>query len=72
MKIAGVTVLYNPNQEVIKNIKNYLPYIEKLYLVDNSPNKDNKKLKINSKIKYINNHKNLGIAEALFFLKKTL
>ena len=64
MKLAGVVVLYNPNNNVKKNIDTYLGSLEKLYVVDNSSN-DNSKLYINKKIKYISNGKNLGIAKAL-------
>ena len=68
MKIAGTVVWYNPDSENSKNIKTYIDYVEKLYIIDNSK-KDNKKLSEelnNKKIEYIyNNGKNLGISRAL-------
>ena len=68
MKIAGTVVWYNPNDENIENIKTYIDYVERLYIIDNSK-KNNKKLseKLNNKkIEYIyNNGKNLGISSAL-------
>lgn len=68
-KIDGVVVLYNPNDNVIENIKSYISYIERLYVIDNSENA-NKKLvnqiqELSNKIKYINNGENKGIAYAL-------
>jgi len=45
MKIAGVIVLYNPNEEVIDNIKSYLEDIEILYAVDNSETKKDEIIK---------------------------
>jgi rhamnosyltransferase len=35
-KIAGVVVLYNPDEKVVDNIKTYAHQLDKLYLVDNS------------------------------------
>ena len=68
MKIAGTVVWYNPDGENNKNIKTYIDFVEKLYIIDNSK-KDNKKLSEelnNKKIEYIyNNGKNLGISSAL-------
>lgn len=66
-KIAGVTVLYNPDQIVANNIRSYIDNLDILFAVDNSPNdNDNSNLfKFNDKIKYISNHGNLGIAYAL-------
>lgn len=66
MKLAGVVVLYNPEDDVKDNIKTYIEKIEKLYVVDNSINSDNvDKLPKDKKIEYINNGDNLGIATAL-------
>src|SRR5574344_1487500 len=66
MKIAGVVVFYNPDNNIMDNINTYLPKLDKLYVVDNSIHKDNSKLLSNSKkIIYINNQDNLGIAKAL-------
>lgn len=66
MKICGVVVFYNPSFDVSNKIKSYLNFIEKLYVVDNSNNQDNRdKLPKSKKIEYVNNHENLGIAKAL-------
>ena len=43
MKVAGTVVWYNPNNENVGNIKTYIDYVEKLYIVDNSK-KNNRKL----------------------------
>lgn len=65
MRVAMMVTWYNPNDENINNISEYLKFVEKLYIVDNS-SVDNKKLIKNSKkIEYIPNMKNLGIATAL-------
>ena len=36
MKLAGVVVLYNPDQKVLDNISSYIDELDVLYLVDNS------------------------------------
>ena len=65
MKYAGVVVLFNPDDKVLENIKTYINYLDKLYVVDNTPNSDNSKLFNNKKIEYIANRENKGIAYAL-------
>lgn len=69
IKIAGVTVLYNPKKEVVRNIKSYMQELDILFLVDNSTEVDKliiKKIKeIDEKIIYIPFDKNYGIARAL-------
>lgn len=67
MKICGVVVLYNPNDEVIKNIKTYISYLDELVIFDNSSKKYQNINELNkySKVKYISYEKNLGIARAL-------
>lgn len=64
MKIAGVVIWYNPTNEDKNNINTYLPYIDKLYIIDNSPIKNNINNE-NKKINYIFNNNNIGIAEGL-------
>lgn len=64
MKLAGVVVLYQPSNEVIKNIHTYLPYLDRLYVVDNS-SENHSNIYKDKKIQYIFNGKNLGIAAAL-------
>jgi rhamnosyltransferase len=67
-KVAGVTVLYNPDAAVIENIQSYACQIDRLFVIDNSDC-------INTEIVhdiismdnvcYINNNGNQGIARAL-------
>jgi rhamnosyltransferase len=66
LKIAGVVVLYNPDEKINKNILSYIDNIDKLYVIDNTENKNNRKmLPKDKKIIYIPNNKNLGIAVSL-------
>jgi rhamnosyltransferase len=66
LKIAGVVVLYNPNDRISKNILSYIDFIDKLYVIDNTPKKNNRRLlPKNKKIFYKPNNKNLGIAASL-------
>jgi rhamnosyltransferase len=66
--VCGVTILYNPQQEVINNISSYLEQVDYLLLIDNS---DIPSYFINEyfmnieKVKYVFNNSNLGIAKAL-------
>jgi len=62
LKVAGVVVLYNPDDDYIDNINSYIDDIDILYVIDNS---DNKHELSNKKIKYIFNNDNLGVAKAL-------
>jgi rhamnosyltransferase len=65
--IAGVVVLYNPDEKVVENVFSYLDQIACLYIVDNSENKNQclQTLTDNNKVEYIFNHSNLGISAAL-------
>ena len=66
-RIPATVIWYNPDNENIKNIRTYIDYVEKLYIIDNSK-ENNKKLADslnNLKAEYIYNEKNLGIAKAL-------
>jgi rhamnosyltransferase len=38
MNLAGVVVLYNPDDDVIANLMSYAHYLKHLYIFDNSPN----------------------------------
>ena len=61
MKIPATVIWYNPDDENIKNIRTYIDYVEKLYIIDNSK-ENNKKLADslnNLKAEYICNNKNL-------------
>lgn len=62
-KIAGVVVLYNPDESYIENIKSYIDDINELFIIDNSDEKH--ELSFNKKIKYIFNNENIGVAKAL-------
>jgi len=68
MKLSGIVIWYNPQENDILNINSYIGYVDKLYVVDNS-SKNNidfvKKIKDTYKVEYIPNMKNLGIAKAL-------
>lgn len=66
-RIPATVIWYNPDNENIKNIRTYIDYVEKLYIIDNSK-ENNKKLadSLNSlKMEYVCNNGNLGIAKAL-------
>ncbi len=66
--IAGLVVLYNPEQNVIANIQSYISQLSKLYVVDNSEVCNNKiieTIKAFNNSKYIFHGENLGIAKAL-------
>lgn len=66
MKIAGIVTLYNPESSVRENIESYLNDIDRLYVIDNTPDTDNKEiLPGDAKISYLPNYENLGVAEAL-------
>jgi rhamnosyltransferase len=68
MNIAGVVILYNPSNDVISNINSYLPFINKLYVVDNSENSSSSTLQeivSSEKVLYIHDGENKGIAERL-------
>jgi rhamnosyltransferase len=68
LKVAGVTILYNPDQWVISNIDSYLFQLDLLYILDNSENINSaiiNQLKSREKIKIIPNSENIGIAAAL-------
>ena len=68
MHIAGTVILYHPESEVIENINSYLPYIDKLYVADNTENKLSKiaeELNNNDKIQILHDGINEGIAKRL-------
>jgi rhamnosyltransferase len=67
-KIACVVVLYNPYDEVLTNIRSYQNLVGKVFVIDNSENKNEAlilKLKAVTQIEYIDNGGNKGIANAL-------
>jgi rhamnosyltransferase len=67
MVINGFITLYLPTEDVVTNIHSYLPYLNKLIVVDNSPNKFNFDASLIdlSKIIHIHTGENLGIAKSL-------
>ena len=68
MKIDGVVVLYNPEDEILDNIEKYRPFLERLYVVDNSTKVNEelvKKVQQHKNVKYIPLCGNKGIGKAL-------
>lgn len=68
MKIDGVVVLYNPENDVLDNIEKYRPFLDHLFVVDNSTNVNEKMvntLKEYNNVKYISLDGNQGIGKAL-------
>jgi len=67
--ICGMLTLYSPPETYIKNIATYINYIDKLYVIDNSVNCDNKiddeLIRKYPKIEFLAIGKNIGIAAAL-------
>ena len=68
IRILGIVVLYNFDDEVVNNIKTYCSYCDKIIAIDNSENKcENsvKKLKEIKNLEYLSLDRNYGIAKAL-------
>lgn len=68
IKLGGVVVLYNPEDNIYDNIITYSPIVDHLYICDNSDIKNEellRKLKNNDKITIIDMNGNQGIAKAL-------
>lgn len=66
--VAGVVVLYNPEDAVLANVNSYIDEIDLLYIVDNSDKKNDiliATLRTYKKIVYLDNQGNQGIAHAL-------
>ena len=66
--VAGIVVLYNPDEYVIDNIISYIYQIDKLFIIDNSDKSIefvSVFVKSNPSTKYIFNGNNLGVAAAL-------
>lgn len=36
MKLAGVVILYHPNENIVENINSYITDIDFLFIIDNS------------------------------------
>ena len=66
MRIAGTVILYNPSNNILKNIESYSDSLEFLLIFDNSSNDDARKyFQNNNKFQYIWQGENKGIAERL-------
>lgn len=67
VRIGACTVIYNPDEQVINNIKTYFDKVNVCVVVDNSEKKNIvcELLKNTPKITYIDMHGNKGIAAAL-------
>ena len=70
MILSATVVLYNPQEDVFSNICSYGDLVDYLIVIDNSVTvNQNLKLKLQnkfqSKLFYIENNENLGIATAL-------
>jgi rhamnosyltransferase len=67
--LAGSVILFNPEQDVLRNIASYVQKTDILYIIDNSSLKDDKLLhkieQISTKCKLLVNPNNYGIAKAL-------
>lgn len=65
MKLSAVVVWFNPDEKCIKNLNSYRPYVECIYVVDNSDADNSSMLVGISNVVYIPNLENKGIAAAL-------
>lgn len=66
--VAGVVILYHPDESVIENISTYAPFLSRLYVIDNSEVENNsliEKIKKQYNIHYIKHGENLGISYSL-------
>jgi rhamnosyltransferase len=75
LKISGIVVLYNPDEEVFYNIQTYIDQIDYLYVFDNSeiPNENCKKISEMNSVRYISMKENKGIGYALNYgLKQSI
>ena len=68
MRIAGAVILYHPDADVLQNIHSYLPFLSRLYVIDNSENGLSNvasQLANTNNVQIICNGKNEGIAKRL-------
>ena len=63
LKLAGSLILYNPTDDDLNNIYSYIDDLDLLYIVDNSPKRNDDRLPNFKKIKYIFNNENEGVAK---------
>lgn len=64
MNLCAVVIWYNPEEKCVENIKSYLSYCSKVFIVDNSLKNNVDLLKDMSKVEYISLGENKGIAYA--------
>ncbi len=67
-KIAAVITLYNPDEKIIIRAESLLPFVEKLFLIDNSDNSNDRIIehfKNDLKVNYVFNGRNIGIAASM-------
>lgn len=73
MNILALVTLYFPDENVKKNILQLLNYVDKVVLLDNTPNSDNSALFVGiEKAEYIAFKENLGLSKAFNKYLKTL
>jgi rhamnosyltransferase len=67
-KVAGVVVLFNPEESILENIDSYINQVGKLFVVDNSLNQKpfiQVFARSKNNLEYIYNGDNIGVAAAL-------
>jgi rhamnosyltransferase len=68
-KVASIMVTYNPEEEVIENVKSIIQSCERLIIIDNGSSPSSidilKLLQEESKVTFIYNQKNMGLGHAL-------
>lgn len=69
MKIGAVVILYHPDNGLNERLLTYLPFVDKLFVFDNSEKKDYRNLvtalPLQEKITYHSDHENKGISVRL-------
>ncbi len=68
MGVGGVVILYHPAAETMENILSYLPYLDMLYVADNTEGKLSHvadQLRHLHNVKIIHDAENMGIAKRL-------
>jgi rhamnosyltransferase len=67
--LAGCIVLYRPKFQVVDNIKGFLPFLDRLYVIDNSEQPRQELIsalyELGEKVAYLPQAKNIGVASAL-------
>ena len=64
MRIIGEVIWYNPTEAEKGNIKTYLNFVDKLYIIDKSEIENTIPVN-NKKIEYVFNNENIGISKAM-------